>query len=259
MAHDRRGYGQGNAKTIGMPDDTLYTRTEMLLRPEGMARLAAAHVLVVGLGGVGGYAAEMLCRAGVGRLTIVDGDDVSVSNINRQLIALQSTVGQSKAELFRQRFSDINPSCKVDARAIFLKDQNMIDLLEEQHYDYVVDAIDTLSPKVFLLYHAHRLGLRVVSSMGSAGKVDPTQIVITDIAQSHTCPLAAMVRKKLHKIGVREGIEVVFSTEKIAQHAMIDDPSQNKRTTIGTISYLPPVFGCACASVVIRHISQYAL
>ena len=236
--------------------ETIYTRTEMLLRPQGVERLRGAHVLVVGLGGVGGYAAEMLCRAGVGKMTIVDGDVVSQTNINRQLIALRSTVGQSKAELFKERFADINADCIVDARNLFLRDEAMIELLEEQHYDYVVDAIDTLSPKVFLLYHAHRLSLPVVSSMGSAGKLDPTQIQITDISKSHTCPLAAMVRKKLHKLGVYDGIDVVFSTEKMALHAMIEDPSQNKRTTIGTVSYLPPVFGCACASVVIRKIAD---
>ncbi|MBQ7280841.1 MAG: tRNA threonylcarbamoyladenosine dehydratase [Bacteroidales bacterium] len=234
--------------------DSFASRTEMLLHADGVERLRRAHVLVVGLGGVGGYAAEMLCRAGVGKMTIVDGDVVSQSNINRQLIALHSTVGLPKAALFKARFADINPDCEVDARSVFLRDDEMIRLLEEQHYDYVVDAIDTLSPKVFLLYHSHRLGLAVVSSMGSAGKLDPTQLQIADIGKSHTCPLAAMVRKKLHKLGVREGIDVVFSTEKIPSHAMIEEPSQNKRTTIGTISYLPPAFGCACASVVIRNI-----
>ncbi|MBR1517746.1 MAG: tRNA threonylcarbamoyladenosine dehydratase, partial [Bacteroidales bacterium] len=162
------------------------------------------------------------------------------------------------ADLFRHRFADINPDCRVDALSTFLRDDAMIDLLQATHYDYVVDAIDTLSPKVFLLYHAHRLGLSVVSSMGSAGKVDPTQVHIADISKSHTCPLAAMVRKKLHKLGVHEGIDVVFSTEKVATHAMIEDPSQNKRTTIGTVAYLPPVFGCACASVVIRNLSSYS-
>lgn len=239
-----------------MTTNDFYSRTSLLLHPEGVERLKAAHVLVVGLGGVGGYAAEMLCRAGVGRLTIVDGDNVSESNINRQLIALRSTVGQGKSELFGQRFRDINPDCKVAVCSDFLRDEAMVNLLSAQPYDYVVDAIDTLSPKVFLLYHCHQLGLPVVSSMGSAGKIDPTQIHIADIAKSHTCPLAAMVRKRLHRMGVSEGITVVFSTEKTAPHAMIEELSQNKRTTIGTVSYLPPVFGCACASVVIRNLAS---
>lgn len=235
--------------------DDFYSRTALLLRPEGVQRLRDAHVLVVGLGGVGGYAAEQLCRAGVGRLTLVDADKVSESNINRQIIALHSTVGQSKVALFKQRMADINPDCIVDARETFLRDEEMISLLQEQHYDYVVDAIDTLSPKVFLLYHCVSMGLPVVSSMGSAGKVDATALHIADISKSHTCPLAAMVRKRLHRMGITEGIDVVFSTEKVAEHAMVEEISENKRTTIGTISYIPPMFGCCCASVVIRKLS----
>lgn len=236
--------------------DSFQTRTELLIGVENLERLRKAHVLVVGLGGVGGYAAEMLCRAGVGRMTIVDGDNVSVSNINRQIIALRSTVGESKAALFKQRFHDINPDCEVTALNVFLRDEEMIMLLENEKYDYVVDAIDTLSPKVFLLYHAHRLGLPIVSAMGSAGKLDPSKIEVTDVAQSHTCPLAAMVRKKLHKLGVREGFKVVFSSEKVDESAMIEDPSQNKRTTVGVISYMPAVFGCYCASTVINDLIE---
>lgn len=235
--------------------DDFYSRTALLLRPEGVQRLRDAHVLVVGLGGVGGYAAEQLCRAGVGRLTLVDADKVSESNINRQIIALRSTVGKSKVALFKQRMADINPDCIVDARETFLRDEEMISLLQEQHYDYVVDAIDTLSPKVFLLYHCVSMGLPVVSSMGSAGKVDATALHIADISKSHTCPLAAMVRKRLHRMGITEGIDVVFSTEKVAEHAMVEEISENKRTTIGSISYIPPMFGCCCASVVIRKLS----
>lgn len=235
--------------------DDFYSRTALLLRPEGVQRLRDAHVLVVGLGGVGGYAAEQLCRAGVGRLTLVDADKVSESNINRQIIALHSTVGQSKVALFKQRMADINPDCIVDARETFLRDEEMISLLQEQHYDCVVDAIDTLSPKVFLLYHCVSMGLPVVSSMGSAGKVDATALHIADISKSHTCPLAAMVRKRLHRMGITEGIDVVFSTEKVADHSMVEEISENKRTTIGTISYIPPMFGCCCASVVIRKLS----
>ena len=248
-----------------MSVEDLYSRTEMLLRPEGLQRLRGGHVLVVGLGGVGGYAAEMLCRAGVGRLTLVDGDVVSPSNINRQIIALQSTVGKPKTDLFLSRLHDINPDCKVEVQQQFLRDQMIEDLLQAHRYDYVIDAIDTLSPKVFLLYQAHRLGLPVVSSMGSAGKLDPSAVLVTDISRSHTCPLAAMVRKRLHRLGVQEGIKVVFSSEKVAPHSFVvsdaetDDVDRSliqntKRTTVGTISYLPPLFGCFCASVVIRDL-----
>ena len=230
------------------------SRTELLLQPDGMSRLQAAHVLVVGLGGVGGYAAEQLCRAGIGRLTIVDGDTVGETNLNRQLIALRSTIGQPKACLFRERFQDINPQCQVTALQEFLRDDRTIELLQSHSYDCVVDCIDTLSPKVFLLFHAHRLGLPVVSSMGSGGKLDPSQVHTADIADSHTCRLAAMVRKRLHRMGVEEGIRVVFSTEQVPSHAMVQDPADNHLTTVGTISYMPPLFGCHIAAEVIKTI-----
>lgn len=229
-----------------------YSRTELLLGSEGIDRLRASHVLVVGLGGVGGYAAEQLCRAGVGRLTIVDGDTVGDTNLNRQLIALRSTVGRPKAELFKQRFADINPDCRVEALTEFLRDDRMVEVLENGRFHCVVDCIDTLSPKVFLLYHAHRLRLPTVSCMGSGGKTDPSQVRSCDIAQSHTCPLAAMVRKRLHRLGVSGGIRVVFSPEKIPPRAMVEDPSDNHLTTVGTISYMPPLFGCHIAAETIR-------
>ncbi|MBP5516407.1 MAG: tRNA threonylcarbamoyladenosine dehydratase [Bacteroidales bacterium] len=232
----------------------MFTRTQLLLKPEGLQRLKDAHVLVVGLGGVGGYTAEMLCRAGVGKLTIVDHDSVSESNINRQVIALHSTVGMPKTELFRQRFADINPDCQVRVVDQFLRDEATMELLQSDTFSYVADAIDTLSPKVFLLYHARTMNIPVVSSMGSAGKLDPLAVTVADISKSHTCPLAAVVRKRLHRMNINDGIKVVFSTEKVAEHAVVEDPSENKRTTIGTISYLPPLFGCICASVIINDI-----
>lgn len=228
------------------------SRTQLLIGPQAIRRLQSAHVLVVGLGGVGGYAAEQLCRAGVGGLTLVDGDIVSESNLNRQLIALRSTVGQPKALLFRDRFRDINPDCQVTAVQEFLRDDRTVQLLNARHYDCVVDCIDTLSPKVFLLFHAHALGLPVVSSMGSGGKMDPSQILTADISQSHTCRLAAMVRKRLHRMGVEDGIRVVFSPEKVPPHAIAEDPSANHLTTVGTISYMPPLFGCHIAAEVLR-------
>jgi len=234
--------------------DSFYSRTQLLLCDEGIQKIRSARVLVVGLGGVGGYAAEQLCRAGVGRLTIVDGDRVGESNLNRQLIALRSTIGQPKVELFRERFADINPDCQVTALEEFLHDDRMVQLLESESYDCVVDCIDTLAPKVFLLYHAHRLHLPIVSSMGSGGKLDPFQVKASDIAQSNTCPLAAMVRKRLHHLGVYSGIRVVFSTEKVPPHAMMEEHSENHRTTIGTISYMPPLFGCILASEALRLI-----
>ena len=232
----------------------LYSRTRLLLQDDGISRLRSAHVLVVGLGGVGGYAAEQLCRAGIGRLTLVDGDVVAASNLNRQLIALHSSVGKAKVDLFRDRFNDINPDCQVTALREFLRDDRIPELLSSDHFDCVVDCIDTLSPKVFLLYHAHLLAIPAVSSMGSGGKLDPSQVHAADISKSHTCPLAAMVRKRLHRMDVYSGIRVVFSTEQIPPHAMMEDPSDNHLTTIGTISYMPPLFGCVIASEVIKVI-----
>lgn len=238
----------------GALQDDFVMRTRMLVGEESLERLRDAHVLVVGLGGVGGYAAELLCRAGVGRLTLVDGDTVSESNINRQIIALRSTIGESKANLFKERFGDINPDCRVTAINEYLRDERMVDLLEADAYSCVVDCIDTLSPKVFLLYNSVQRQLPIVSAMGSGGKMDPSQVQVADLSKSHSCPLAAMVRRRLHRLGVTEGIRVVFSPEKVPGHAMKEELSENKRTVLGTISYMPPLFGCYMASEVIRLI-----
>ena len=228
------------------------SRTELLLRADGMERLRRAHVLVVGLGGVGGYAAEMLCRAGVGRLTIVDGDTVSESNINRQIVALHSTVGRHKATLFAERLRDINPDLTLSVVDEYLRDDRLVEVLEQDRYTGVVDAIDTLSPKVFLLYHCHRLGLPVVSAMGSGGRMNGARIQTADISQSYGCPLAAVVRKRLRRMGVETGIRVVFSDEAVPDYAMVEELGENKRTTLGTISYMPALFGCRLAEEMIR-------
>lgn len=232
----------------------MHTRTELLVKPEGIKKLKNAHILVVGLGGVGGYCAEQLCRAGIGHLTIVDGDTVSLTNINRQIIATHDTIGMMKAKVMEERLHSINPDCRINTIAEFIRDDRMIEILKDQNYDYVVDAIDTLSPKVFLIYHCVQMGLKLVSSMGSAGKYDPSLVQVSDVSKSHTCPLAYLVRKRLSRLGVKTGFKVVYSSERIPEDAMIEDPSTNKRTTIGCISYMPPIFGCVCASVVIRDL-----
>ncbi len=226
-------------------------RTQLLLGEELTARLAAAHVLVVGLGGVGAYAAEMLARAGVGRFTLVDADVVAPSNINRQLIALHNTVGRSKVELVAERLRAINPAVALTLREEYLQGE-AIPLLLEQPFDYVVDAIDTLAPKVALIEATLASGTPLVSSMGAGGKLDPTQVEVSDIGKSHHCGLAHMLRKRLHKIGIRTGFQVVFSPEPIREGAMELCEEPNKKSNLGTISYLPAVFGCTCASVVIR-------
>lgn len=230
------------------------SRTQLLLGEEGVKKLALSHVLVVGLGGVGAYAAEQLARAGLGKMTIVDCDTVNVTNKNRQLLALDSTVGRPKVEVMAERIRDINPDVEVVALNQYLKDQPIIDLME-QPFDYIVDAIDTLAPKVFLLYYAVLNKQNIVSCMGSGGKLDPSMIQVADIAKSHNCRLAFYVRKRLHRLGIREGITVVFSPEKVADSAVsIEEQTENKIATVGTISYMPAMFGCYCASHVIREI-----
>ena len=230
-------------------------RTRLLLGDEGFEKLNSSHVLVVGLGGVGGYVAEQLTRAGIGELTIVDGDVVSQSNMNRQLLALQSTQGLPKAEVMAARLRDINPDITLHVVNQFMKDQALIDLIS-QPYDYVVDAIDTVSPKVFLLYYAVQNNQRIVSCMGAGGKMHPDKIEIADIDKSHHCHLAFYIRKKLHKLGIRTGIKVVFSPEPVSKSAVIEEESQNKASNVGTISYMPAAFGCFCASVVINGLLE---
>ena len=232
------------------------SRTQLLIGEEALACLSSVHVLVVGLGGVGAYVAEMLCRSGVGELTLVDGDVFTETNLNRQLPALRTTLGKPKTEVLAQRLLSINPNVKLHLHNVFLRDELTIDLLQKCRYDFVVDAIDTLSPKVFLLYHALQNGLRVVSSMGSAGKMDPSQVKIADISKSEYCRLAKMVRKRLHKLGVKRGITVVYSTETVVDSAVVltKDEEPNKNSTVGTISYMPAVFGCFLASFVIREL-----
>jgi tRNA threonylcarbamoyladenosine dehydratase len=229
-------------------------RTELQLGKENIEKLHRANVLVVGLGGVGAYAAEMLCRAGVGNLTLVDGDTVHSTNLNRQLLALQSNLGLNKARLMAERLKDINPDVHLEVISEYIRDDKMVDLLDKK-YDYVVDAIDTLSPKVYLIYHSIKKGLPVISSMGAGGKYDPTLVEIRDISESHTCKFARILRKRLHKLGVNDGFKVVFSSEVVDDDCIeLVEGEPNKRSIVGTISYMPAVFGCCLASAVIRDL-----
>lgn len=230
-------------------------RTCLLLGEEKTERLHRAHVLVVGLGGVGAYAAEMLCRAGVGRLTLVDADTVQPTNLNRQLPALHSTLGQPKAEVLAARFRDINPEVQLDVRTVFLKDEDIPALLDEAPYDFVVDAIDTLAPKCHLIAEALRRRLKIVCSMGAGAKSDITQIRFADLWDTYHCGLSKAVRKRLQKMGVRRKVPVVFSTEQADPRAvMLTDDERNKKSTCGTVSYMPAVFGCYLAEYVIRRL-----
>ncbi len=230
------------------------SRTELILGNGSLNKLKAAHVLVVGLGGVGAYAAEMICRAGVGRMTIADGDKITVSNRNRQLPALKSTEGLSKAEVMGQRLLDINPDIKLTIIREFLKDEKTVNVLDTG-FDYVVDSIDTLSPKIFLIYHSLQRKFPVVSSMGAGGKFDPTRVKISDISETTDCPLARILRKRLHRLGIREGFTAVYSSEVVDKTKVIPTNGEhNKASIVGTISYMPAAFGIACASVVIRDL-----
>lgn len=226
----------------------------MLIGETNVQKLANAHVLVAGLGGVGGYAAEQLCRAGIGELTLLDGDSIQPSNLNRQLIALHSTMGMDKTKAMADRLLDINPEIRLNLAQQYLKEDHFDNFLNHP-YSFIVDAIDTLSPKVALLEAAIKHGRKVVSSMGSGGKLIPEKIEVADISESHHCKFAYIIRKYLHRKGIYSGIPVVYSPEPVSRNAIKETcGEENKRSVVGTISYMPPIFGCFCASVAIRYL-----
>ncbi len=232
------------------------SRTELCLGSEALNRLKSSNVLVVGLGGVGAFAAEMICRAGVGMMTIVDGDKVHTTNRNRQLPALTSTEGLPKAEVMGSRLMDVNPGLNLTVIQEYIKDERMIEILD-RGFDYVVDAIDTLTPKVFLIFHSMNRIYPVVSSMGAGGKFDPTRIIISDISETTDCTLARILRKRLHKLGIQDGFKAVYSPEVVDKKRIKStEGEQNKASIVGTISYMPAAFGIACASVVIRNLAN---
>ena len=233
-------------------------RTIQLMGQEKFARLENANVLVAGMGGVGSMAAEMICRSGVGRMTIIDGDTVQPGNINRQIPATHSTLNRNKALVMGKRLTDINPGLDLTVIREYASEERIPEILVTS-YDYVVDAIDTLSPKIALIYHAVQRGLKLVSSMGSGGKVDPSLIRVVDFGESYNCKLAYLLRKKLRKMGVHGGFRVVFSTEQIQREMVVQvEGEPNKKSTVGTISYIPAIFGCTLASVVIRELVEGA-
>ncbi len=248
-------------------------RTRLLCGDDAVSKFAASTVAIVGIGGVGGYAAEMLVRAGIGHLIIVDCDKVSESNKNRQLLALDSTVGRLKCEVLGERLRDINPDLDLTCIGKYiiaddaLRVDNTLDnplkipfpedsvkvneILDGHKLDYVVDAIDTLGPKLSLIHYCLCGNIPLVSSMGAGAKFDATKVRVTDISETYQCPLAHMLRKRLHKMGIRSGFKAVFSEEQPVESAMVPGESCNKKTQVGTISYIPAVFGCVCAQTVI--------
>ncbi|GAF03523.1 tRNA threonylcarbamoyladenosine dehydratase [Saccharicrinis fermentans] len=230
-------------------------RTELLLGQEKIKELSSKNVLVVGLGGVGGFAAEMIARAGIGKMTIIDGDTVNESNKNRQLPALCSTMGMSKAQVMEARLLDINPALELTSIARFIDEKSFEELLQGG-YDYIVDAIDTLSPKVALICAAVQHHIPIISSMGAGGKMDPSKVEISDISNSKYCKLARMVRKRIYKEGIRKGVPVVYSSEMVAKESVVQtEGERNKKTTVGTISYMPAIFGCLLASKLISDLA----
>ncbi|MBQ9548301.1 MAG: tRNA threonylcarbamoyladenosine dehydratase, partial [Bacteroidales bacterium] len=203
----------------------------------------------------GGWAAELLVRAGIGSLTLADCDVVGETNINRQLPALHSTVGQSKCAVLRNRLLDINPELKLDVLETWLDEDNLPALLDGRRFDWAVDAIDTLSPKIALIRYLLGRGVPLVSSMGSGAKVDATQVRLDDISRTRECPLAQQLRKRLHRLGIYEGFQAVYSLEPPRRESVVAEHSRCKRSQVGTVSYLPAVFGCVCAQAVVRGIS----
>ncbi|MBP6386982.1 MAG: tRNA threonylcarbamoyladenosine dehydratase [Pseudarcicella sp.] len=243
-----------------MSDLAWLGRTTLLVGPERLNILQNAHVLVVGLGGVGSFAAEFICRAGVGKMTIVDGDVVDPSNRNRQLPALSTTHGQPKVAIMKERLLAINPDLQLTSIQEFLSPEAAEQILTAGTYDYVMDCIDSITPKLNLLTAAYKKNIKIVSSMGAGGKIDPTLIRIADLYDTRECYLASLVRKRLKKMEVYRGIKAVFSIEKIMDESlMLTDGSNFKKSAYGTISYLPAAFGGACASVVIRDLLDYEI
>ena len=228
-------------------------REEILLGPGALEKLAKARVAVVGVGGVGGYAAEMLVRAGVGHLLLVDGDTVASSNRNRQLCALTSTLERCKTAVLAERFRDINPAVEIRCEERFLMPSEIPDFLDGAgRLDYLVDAIDTVAPKTTLLASCVRKGIPVVSAMGAGARRDATAIRLEDLFKTSGDPLAALIRKRLRKEGIRSGILAVYSTELPDPEGLIPGDGPRRRSVLGTVSYLPPVFGCVCAQAVLR-------
>lgn len=238
-----------------MTDLAWLSRTELLIGSEKLQRLQQAHVLVVGMGGVGSYVAEFLCRAGIGEMTIVDGDVVEPSNRNRQLPALATTHGMAKADVMGERLLAINPDLKLHIKHEFITPEAAATILDEAPFDYVVDAIDSLTPKIHLIRAAKSRKVKIVSSMGAGGKMDPTHLKVVDISKTYNCPFAQFIRIRLRKHGISRGVKVVFSPEVVNKDSlMFTDGSNYKKSAYGTISYLPAAFGGVCASVVIRNL-----
>lgn len=238
-------------------DTSWLSRTKLLIGEEKLIHLTEQHVMVVGLGGVGSFAAEFIARSGIGRMTIIDGDVVDPTNRNRQLPALATNHGVSKALIMEERLKAINPQIELTVVRSFVNPE-MVQELFHVKPDYVIDAIDSITPKVTFLKEAFGKGIRVVSSMGAGAKLDPTKLQVVDISKTYNCPFAQQIRKNLRQHGIRSGIKAVFSPEQpVKESLMLTDGKNFKKSAYGTISYLPAVFGATAASVVIRDLMEH--
>ena len=230
--------------------DNQNSRTEMLIGKEGVERLGKARVAVFGVGGVGGYICEALCRAGVGNIDIFDRDTVSLSNINRQIIALHSTVGREKVNVMKERMLDINPDCKIEANNVFYLPENA-DMYDLSKYDYIADAVDTVSAKLEIATRAYKLGVPVISAMGAGNKTDPTRFEVADISDTSVCPLARVMRRELKTRGVKK-YKVVYSKEE-PRKSGVTDPESGKAIP-GSLSFVPSAMGLIMAGEIIKDL-----
>lgn len=229
-------------------------RAELLFKPEGIEILKNANVLIVGLGGVGSFAAEFIVRAGVGNVTIVDGDTIDITNVNRQLPALHSTVGQPKVTVVGDRLMDINPELNLTRVQEFLSPERATEIVTKD-FDYVLDCIDSITPKLNLIVAAKKAGVKVISNMGAGGKMLASKVVVKDISKTDVCPLAKVIRKRLKKMGISSGVKAVFSLEKPDESSLkMTDGSNFKKSFFGTNSWMPGLFGLHSAETVIRYL-----
>lgn len=236
-------------------DENWMERSELLLGANKLNILRKSHVLLVGLGGVGGAALEFLTRAGIGKLTLIDGDAVQASNRNRQILALADNQNTAKVQLAKQRAKAINPAIEVELISKFMSEDDFDVFFSTHSFDYIVDAIDTLTPKIHLIKNALEAQIMLVSSMGAGGKTDPRQVDVVDIAKTNNDKLARMLRKRLHRIGIHKGFKAVYSPEVIDPSAVILTKGEdNKKSNVGTISYMPSTFGMMCAYTVINDL-----
>lgn len=232
-------------------------RTELLIGSEKIEKLKQSHVLICGLGGVGSFAAEFIARAGVGEMTIIDGDVFDITNINRQLPALTSTVGESKAKVLADRLLDINPNLKLHVHNEFVLPERIPILIQENRPDYVMDCIDSITPKLAILRFCKRTKVKVISSMGAGGKMDPSKIKVADISGVNNCKMGAYIKKQLKKEKINKGIRAVFSTEIQKKESLkMTNGANFKKSFYGTISYMPALFGLHAAAEVIKYLTK---